>query len=649
MVFNEDPMLQYVSTGGLSGQMPKIATTNYPIGLRTFMRNSWEDDALAMAFINTDYNAGSHGHHDHLSIAMFAYGRYLLTDQAYGAALTGNTAEFMGSAPQHNLVTVNNSDHNDIHDTNEIAFESNELYDFTEYGGYYTQNVKQQRNVLFLKKQKFWIVGDYANPDDQNKVNSYEQNWHMLPGAGIHYDEETFEVRSNYGDYNVNVVPVETDGMSAYYEDTVFAPASGTFEDTQKVVLKKETAGNAMFTTIILPRSENEDFDVEAKNINTGLDANAFVAKITNLFSGEVNVYYYYHLNDPEQKQTVNIGQFTTDAATMLVETDLDGNITSTFLMDATFLEDNKLEEKVLFKSNSVIESIVYEKQGQIFDVYSSTLTDEKLDEITIYAPGQLNIRIKGEYADGKKSGNYLYFGDTPIIEGTQDDNSEDNTTSKPDREHASTSGGGGGGGASAVLPKPPVTEVTPPTPPETVAPAVPYEVEKEVEGHWGKEQITKLYKDGIITGDADGLRLKDSISRVEFTALVIRALDVEEKEYNGNFADVSADFWGAGYIATAYEMGLVNGADGMFRPNDTITREEMCKIIASAIKEDITDTELAFTDNDIISSWAVDSVKKAYSLGIVKGMDNGEFAPKSNALREQAFVIIARLIEKLK
>lgn len=645
MVFRDDPMLEYVSTGGLSGEMPKIATTNYPIGLRTFMRSSWEDDALAMAFINTDHNTASHGHFDHLSIAMYAYGRYLLTDQAYGAALTGNIIEYMSSAPQHNMVTVNNSDHNDIHDTREIAFESNELYDFTEYGGYYTQNVNQQRNVLFLKKQKFWIVGDYANPDNQDKVNSYEQNWHMLPNAGIHYDDATFEVRSDYEDYNVNVVPVGTDGMSAYYEDTIFAPTSGTFENTQKVVLKKETAGNVTFNTIILPRNVNEDFDVEAEVINTGLDANAFVAKIKNLLTNKTNIYYYYHLNDANRKQMVNVGQFTTDATTLLIETDVDGNITSTLLMDASFLEDNTLEEKVLFKSNTPIESIVYESNGQVFNVYSSTITDEIMDNVTIYAPEQFNVRLKGEFIDGKKSGNYLYFGDAPIIEGAQEEETENNTTSKPDKEHGSSTGGGGGG-ASTVTPKPPVTEITPPTPPVTVEPVIPSAVESELIGHWGKEQITALFTDGIITGDSEGLRLKDTITRAEFTALVVRALGVEAKGYNGAFDDVPTTDWYAGYIATAYEMGIVNGADGNFRPNDTITRQEICKIIASATDAETEIKELEFSDKDKISNWAKASVQKAYSLGIVNGMGDGSFAPKHNALREQAFVMLARFIE---
>jgi rhamnogalacturonan endolyase len=48
------------------------------------------------------------------------------------------------------------------------------------------------------------------------------------------------------------------------------------------------------------------------------------------------------------------------------------------------------------------------------------------------------------------------------------------------------------------------------------------------------------------------------------------------------------------------------------------------------------------------ISSWAVDYVKAANTLGIIQGMENSTFSPKSTATRAQAVVIIKRLLEKL-
>ena len=70
LLFPDDPMFEYAVTDGLSGEMPENPTTNFPSGQRTYMRSSWDKDALAMAFMNTIF--GSHEHNDLLSVAMFA-------------------------------------------------------------------------------------------------------------------------------------------------------------------------------------------------------------------------------------------------------------------------------------------------------------------------------------------------------------------------------------------------------------------------------------------------------------------------------------------------------------------------------------------------------------------------------------------------
>ena len=149
-----------------------------------------------------------------------------------------------------------------------------------------------------------------------------------------------------------------------------------------------------------------------------------------------------------------------------------------------------------------------------------------------------------------------------------------------------------------------------------------------------------------IVTGDDNGLRLKDSISRAEFVALLVRALNLETTGNTVEFTDVSDADWYAQYVKIASSNGIAGGADGMFRPNDTITREEMCKMLVLASGNVAEETQTSFADYNIISDWAKGYVSKAASLGLMNGMDEGKFNPKGNALREQAFAVIYRILK---
>ncbi|MEG2669765.1 MAG: S-layer homology domain-containing protein, partial [Oscillospiraceae bacterium] len=61
-----------------------------------------------------------------------------------------------------------------------------------------------------------------------------------------------------------------------------------------------------------------------------------------------------------------------------------------------------------------------------------------------------------------------------------------------------------------------------------------------------------------------------------------------------------------------------------------------------------ITPSDINFTDNEEISDWAVEYVKKSTEAKIINGFEDNTFRPKANTLREQAMVVIYRLLEDL-
>lgn len=49
-----------------------------------------------------------------------------------------------------------------------------------------------------------------------------------------------------------------------------------------------------------------------------------------------------------------------------------------------------------------------------------------------------------------------------------------------------------------------------------------------ELDGHWGRDQIANLIDSGIISGSDGSLKLKDGVTRAEFTVMILRALGIE-------------------------------------------------------------------------------------------------------------------------
>lgn len=50
-----------------------------------------------------------------------------------------------------------------------------------------------------------------------------------------------------------------------------------------------------------------------------------------------------------------------------------------------------------------------------------------------------------------------------------------------------------------------------------------------------------------------------------------------------GPFPDVPPDIWYAGAVDYCLERGLMGGADGLFRPSDTMTRAMLAQVLYSA------------------------------------------------------------------
>lgn len=58
-----------------------------------------------------------------------------------------------------------------------------------------------------------------------------------------------------------------------------------------------------------------------------------------------------------------------------------------------------------------------------------------------------------------------------------------------------------------------------------------------------------------------------------------------EVREYNNNFKDVNDNTPHDDEIEWSYEVGIIDGSNGKFNPNQTLTRAQMAKILVTAFK----------------------------------------------------------------
>jgi hypothetical protein len=94
--------------------------------------------------------------------------------------------------------------------------------------------------------------------------------------------------------------------------------------------------------------------------------------------------------------------------------------------------------------------------------------------------------------------------------------------------------------------------------------------------------------------------------------------------------------------------LGVVSGRQGLFHPNDLVTRAQFAKIIVLALGRHTTpiDNIEHPTFTDVLwrgEPYPFDFVEEAVALGIIKGRDDDTFGPNANVTRAQLALMLVR------
>ena len=139
---------------------------------------------------------------------------------------------------------------------------------------------------------------------------------------------------------------------------------------------------------------------------------------------------------------------------------------------------------------------------------------------------------------------------------------------------------------------------------------------------------------------------------RADATIMLVNLLGLQP-EANSRFADVASTAYYAPYVGTASTYGIVNGSNGIFNPENTISRQDTMVMMAQILKAlDLnvnTDTSVLnqFSDVNSVSSYATESVAILVNSGIISG-NNGKLNPISPVTRAEMATIMSKLYDVL-
>lgn len=151
------------------------------------------------------------------------------------------------------------------------------------------------------------------------------------------------------------------------------------------------------------------------------------------------------------------------------------------------------------------------------------------------------------------------------------------------------------------------------------------------------QESVGYLYKIGVVSGKtATAFEPSDRVTRAQMAAFVVRALGMsrQAKTFSGvqRFNDVPVNHWAAGEIAVANQLGIVTGAQGLFRPDDPVTYAEAATMLVRATGQ----------EKGVKGEWPTGHILRANELGLLKDI---EFASAQPATRGDVALMLAAAI----
>lgn len=167
-----------------------------------------------------------------------------------------------------------------------------------------------------------------------------------------------------------------------------------------------------------------------------------------------------------------------------------------------------------------------------------------------------------------------------------------------------------------------------------------------DVAGHWAQSAILRWSDYGVLQGSEGKFSPDGTLTRGQMAVILSRLLNLPAAPSAG-FTDVAPDAWYADGINRCAAAGILQGSEGKAMPEDPITREQAMVMLCRALGIAAEDVGVlaAFSDLSLASDYARPYVAALVKAGVVKGDANGLLNPLSKITRAEIVTMVDRLV----
>ncbi|MFM9277660.1 S-layer homology domain-containing protein [Paenibacillus jiagnxiensis] len=173
-----------------------------------------------------------------------------------------------------------------------------------------------------------------------------------------------------------------------------------------------------------------------------------------------------------------------------------------------------------------------------------------------------------------------------------------------------------------------------------------------DIKGSFAEQAIIQMHAKGYLNGKSNRqFSPKADMTRGEWVAVLDRIFGLQPVYSSvAAYRDVNTNDWYYGSVETAVNVGLIQGTNSStFMPKSPITRQEAAVMLSRLM----TSTPAAagctrYTDDGDIAAWAATAVCQAGQKGLMIGSD-GQFNPRKPLTREEAAVLLQRITQAVK